>query len=103
MENIDYLEQSLYSYVEQALGVSPEAAIVIVSLVLLWTLIWKGIALWKSCKKNHYIWFILFLILNTLGILEILYIFLFSKIKLRKKEGKSNARKKTRSNRKKSR
>lgn len=48
---------------------------------ILWTLPWKGIALWKSARKEDKVWFITLLILNTLGILEILYIFIFSKRK----------------------
>ncbi|HLC53933.1 MAG TPA: DUF5652 family protein [Candidatus Nanoarchaeia archaeon] len=51
-------------------------------MVLAWSLFWKAIALWKSARNNHFIWFVAFLIIHTLGILEILYIFLFSKIKL---------------------
>jgi len=47
-----------------------------------WTLIWKGLALWKSARKHHFIWFVILLIVNTLGILEILYIYLFSEMKL---------------------
>ena len=61
-------------------------------LVLVWTAIWKAIALWKSARKNHLVWFIAILIINTMGILEILYIFLFSKIKLENKK-KKQARK----------
>ena len=54
-------------------------------LVLVWTFVWKGLALWKSARKNHLAWFVAILIVNTLGILEILYIFLFSQLKLEKK------------------
>ncbi len=43
-----------------------------------WGLIWKGIALWKSAHNNQRNWFIAILILNTFGILEIIYIFYFS-------------------------
>jgi len=53
-------------------------------LVLIWSLIWKGLALWKSARKNHLIWFIVLLIVNTVGILEILYIFVFSNMSLGK-------------------
>ena len=45
----------------------------------LWTLPWKGLALWKSARQNDKRWFIALLIVNTLGLLEILYIFFFSK------------------------
>jgi len=48
-------------------------------LLLIWSLIWKGIALWKAAHNNDKAWFIALLILNTIGILEIFYIFVFSK------------------------
>jgi len=44
-----------------------------------WGLTWKGIALWKSARNQQKKWFIVLLILNTFGILEIVYIFYFSK------------------------
>lgn len=47
----------------------------------LWTLPWKGVALWKSARQKQKWWFIALLIVNTIGILEILYIFIFSKSK----------------------
>ena len=53
----------------------------ILVLILAWTLPWKGIALWKAAKNNHKKWFIAFLLLNTLAILEITYIFYFSSSK----------------------
>ena len=48
--------------------------------VVLWTLVWKGIALWKAARHNQKWWFIPLLVINTLGLLEILYIFVFSKL-----------------------
>lgn len=51
----------------------------IILLIALWTLPWKGVALWKSAKNSQKWWFIALLILNTLAILEIIYIFYFSK------------------------
>lgn len=53
--------------------------IVLLSLLFLWTLLWKGLALWKAAKKDHLKWFVALLIINTAGILEILYIYVFSK------------------------
>lgn len=49
-------------------------------LLLIWSFIWKGWALWISARKNSSIWFIVLLLVNTVGILEILYIFVFSKM-----------------------
>jgi len=52
---------------------------------LAWTIAWTGWALWIAAKKDSKKWFIALLVLNTLGILEILYIFIFSKWSRRKK------------------
>lgn len=54
----------------------------IIWLIILWTLPWKGVALWKAAKNNHKWWFMALLVINTLAILEILYIFVFGKKKL---------------------
>lgn len=53
----------------------------VLSLVLavIWTIPWKAVALWKAARRGQKVWFVLLLILNTLAILEILYIFIFSK------------------------
>lgn len=47
--------------------------------LLLWSIPWKGYALWKSARKEDKAWFIVLLVVNTLAILEIFYIFIFSK------------------------
>jgi len=49
--------------------------------VLLWTLPWKGVALWKAARNSHKRWFVVLLVVNTLALLEIVYIFFFSKKK----------------------
>lgn len=54
---------------------------VLLVVLILWSLVWKGIALWKAARNEAKTWFIVLLILNTVGILEILYIFVFSKKK----------------------
>ncbi len=57
--------------------------LVFIAIIGLWILPWKAIALWKSARRGEVWWFIALLLLNTMAILEILYIFIFSK---RKKE-----------------
>lgn len=47
----------------------------VILLILAWVLPWKGIALWKAARNNSIPWFIALLIVNTMGILEILYVF----------------------------
>jgi len=58
----------------------------ILLLSALWVLPWKGVALWKAAGNGHKKWFIVILILNTLAILEIVYIFFFSKKKFSSNE-----------------
>lgn len=48
-------------------------------LSALWTIPWKGVALWKAARNSHKKWFIILLTVNTLAILEIIYIFGFSR------------------------
>ncbi|MBU0619933.1 MAG: DUF5652 family protein [Patescibacteria group bacterium] len=50
-------------------------------LSILWILPWKAYALWRAAKLNQKYWFIVLFLLNTFAILEILYIFIFSKRK----------------------
>ena len=59
---------------------SPEFFII---LSLAWTLPWKGFALWKAARLNQKAWFIAILLINTFGLLEILYIFFLSKLDLK--------------------
>jgi len=53
----------------------------VILLLVLWTLPWKGVALWRAAGNKQLAWFICILIFNTLAILEIIYIFGFSKKK----------------------
>lgn len=48
-------------------------------ILLVWSLFWKGMALWKAAREGSKVWFVVLLVINTLGILEILYIYVFSK------------------------
>ncbi len=45
-----------------------------VILLLVWSIVWKLIALWKAVKNNHMTIFIVLGILNTAGIAEIIYL-----------------------------
>jgi len=53
----------------------------ILCLILAWVLPWKGVALWKAARNGAKWWFIALLVVNTLALLEIVYIFFFSKKK----------------------
>ena len=58
---------------------SAQAALL--AIIVIWSIIWKGIALWRAARKGDTAWYVLLLILNTIGIVEIFYIIFFSKKK----------------------
>ena len=66
----------------QILGLlnNPKTATILIILAI-WDLAWKGVSLWKASKNNSMPWFIALLVLNTIGILPIIYVFFFSKKK----------------------
>lgn len=49
--------------------------------VLVWSLVWKGMALWRSARNNQRNWFVALLVVNTLGFLDIFYLFLWDEVK----------------------
>lgn len=51
----------------------------VIILLAVWSLVWKGMALWKSARKGQNVWFVVLLVTNTVGILDILYLYVFSK------------------------
>ncbi|HEY4508806.1 MAG TPA: DUF5652 family protein [Candidatus Paceibacterota bacterium] len=59
------------SIINEALNGIPLWLIIIVTL---WSLVWKGIALWKTARLSQKKWFIVLFLVNTLGILDIIYI-----------------------------
>ncbi len=49
----------------------------IMMAAIIWSLPWKAVALWKSARRNEKWWFVSFLFLNTVAILEIFYIYIY--------------------------
>lgn len=70
MVNTDY-----FSGLASQLGIP----IWLFAIILVWIVVWKLLALWKSARNSHVVWFIILAVVNTVGILEILYIYIFSK------------------------
>ena len=48
-------------------------------LIIAWSLVWKCMALWKASRHGSVVWFVVLLVANTAGILDILYLYVFSK------------------------
>ncbi len=40
----------------------------------IWSVIWTGLALWHAARRKEKWWFVFFLLVHTLGIIEILYL-----------------------------
>ena len=52
---------------------------VILNILIIWLIFWKGLALWRSAGKKQLVWFVILLIINTMGVLEIAYILYLNK------------------------
>jgi len=50
-------------------------------LLIVWSIFWKGLALWHSAGRKQGWWFVVLLVVNTAGILEIIYLFGVLKLK----------------------
>lgn len=62
---------------------------ILLLLAFIWSLIWKGLAMWRAATSKQKNWFIVLLVINTFGILEIVYLFRFAKKKMTIKELKT--------------
>jgi methionyl-tRNA synthetase len=49
----------------------------LLSILIIWSIIWKGIALWHSARNGQTTWYVAMIIINTAGILEIVYLLFF--------------------------
>lgn len=50
--------------------------LIVILILAAWSYVWKGLALWKAGGKKDLVWFIILLVLNTIGILDMIYYFL---------------------------
>lgn len=59
---------------------APVWAFALFPLLALWGFFWKGLALWHSAQRGERWWFLALLLINTVGILEIVYLFAIAKL-----------------------
>lgn len=55
--------------------------LMIVGIALPILILLKGLALWRAARNNSKAWFVVLLLVNTLGLLEILYIAIWGRAK----------------------
>jgi hypothetical protein len=51
----------------------------LIILGVVWTLVWKALAMWRAAQVGSKVWFVILLVVNTLGILDIIYLYVISK------------------------
>ena len=50
----------------------------LLAALVVWSLIWKGFALWRAARADQPAWFVALLVVNTVGLLEIAYLLFFA-------------------------
>lgn len=69
------MEDSIVAFLNSGVGLFTLLALIT------WSVVWKGLALWRSAKKDDSFWFVILLIFNTVGLLEMFYYFIISRDK----------------------
>jgi len=64
----------------------------IIIFILVWTLPWKGVALWRAARNGHFRWFWALILINSLAILDIIYILFFSNPNVEEKPNQDEVR-----------
>ncbi|MDD4557438.1 MAG: DUF5652 family protein [bacterium] len=54
----------------------------LLTILLIWSAVWKGLALWHSARRGQTVWYVVMLILNTAGLLEIIYLIAYRQRKV---------------------
>ena len=65
----------------------------LLAVYFIWELVWKCIAMWKAARRNSPTWFVVLLLVNSGGILSILYVYLFSEMKFDEIKDKKSPKK----------
>ncbi len=42
--------------------------------LIIWSMAWKGLALWRAARLKQIGWYVALIIINTLGVFEIIYL-----------------------------
>lgn len=48
-------------------------------LLLVWSIAWKLVSLWKSARHGQKIWFAVLFLVNSVGVLDLIYLGFFQK------------------------
>lgn len=59
----------------------PMWSYIIIIPLAVWSLFWKAMALWHAAKHGSKFWFVFLFLVNTVGILDIIYLIIIGKLK----------------------
>lgn len=59
-------------------SLSPQLQFLFILLVI-WSIVWKIIALWKASQNGQKMWFVGMFLVNSVGILELIYLGFFQR------------------------
>ena len=68
-----------FMYLQDMFANMTQNQAIVLMFFILWSLAWKGFALWISATEKNKWWFIAVLLFNSAGILPIIYLLGFSK------------------------
>lgn len=54
---------------------------IFIMVLVIWEIVWKGLALWFASKNNQKIWYVAILLINSIGIIPLVYLVFFRKDK----------------------
>lgn len=72
---------NIFKNIKPPLGILALIPPFLIVIVAIWSIFWKGLALWRSSQNKQKYWFIALLIVNTVGLLEIIYLAFFQRQK----------------------
>lgn len=49
---------------------------ILLALAVIWDLVWRGVGLWRAAQNKDTVWFVAMIVINSIGILPIIYMLL---------------------------
>jgi hypothetical protein len=65
-------------YLENAAKIPPEMWLILAP-VMIWDGVWKAVGMWHAARNGQKFWFVALMIINSVGILPIVYLKWFQK------------------------
>lgn len=79
-KSLSSVELNFYLFtMQETLETFPQWLFILLMTVAIWESVWKAMALYRAGNLRQPAWFIVLFVVNTAGILPIMYYFYFSK------------------------